>query len=300
MDRIETYKIYARVVECAGFTKAADSLSLPRSTVSTAILELEKRVGARLLHRTTRKVSPTIDGQAFYEKCKQIIYDFEETEATFKQTNETISGIIKIDVPNRIGSKIIAPALPQFLSLHPNIKVFLGATDRQVNLIEERVDCALRVGTLNDSALIARKIGDIKFINVASKTYFDNHIIPNHPHDLVNLEAIKYASPQSGKIEDWEWHENGETKFFELNGDLIVNNADTYIAACRAGLGLIQIPEFDVVQYLRNGELVEILPDYRPLPLPINILYPTKQHLSRRLKVFTDWLYDLIKAKCVI
>lgn len=175
LDRIDLFRIFARVVECASFTRAADSLGLPRSSVSAAVIDLEARVGARLLHRTTRKASPTQDGIAFYERCLRVIADVEETEGLFRQSGAEPSGKLKIDVPGRIGRLIIAPTLPEFLARHPHIDIDLGVTDRAVNLVEDSIDCVLRVGPLNDSGLIARKIGDLVLINVASPAYIEAH-----------------------------------------------------------------------------------------------------------------------------
>ncbi|KGS99748.1 bacterial regulatory helix-turn-helix, lysR family protein [Burkholderia pseudomallei] len=156
MDRIDLFRVFARVVECANFTRAADTLGMPRSSVSAAIRELEGRVGARLLHRTTRKVTPTQDGAALYERCLRLIADVEETENLFRHSIVGPSGTLRVDMPGRIGRLIVAPALPEFLERYPQISVELGVTDRAVNLIEERVDCVLRVGTLSDSGLVAR------------------------------------------------------------------------------------------------------------------------------------------------
>ncbi len=209
MDRIDLFRIFARVVECASFTRAADTLSLPRSSVSAAVQDLESRVGARLLHRTTRKVAPTQDGAMFYERCLRLITDVEETEGLFRQGATGPSGRLKIDVPGRIGRLIVAPALPEFLARYPVIDVELGVTDRAVNLIEESVDCVLRVGPLSDSGLIARTIGELPLINVASPGYLERHGVPNTPDDLGAHLAVNFASPSSGRVEDWEWTEGG-------------------------------------------------------------------------------------------
>lgn len=294
MDRIDLFRVFARVVECSSFTRAADTLGLPRSSVSAAILELEGRVGARLLHRTTRRVSPTLDGTAFYERCLRVIGDVEETENLFRQTSSKPSGRLKIDVPGRIGRLIIAPALPAFLDDYPDIDVDLGVTDRSVDLVEERVDCVLRVGPLSDSGLIARPLGMLELINVAAPTYLDRHGVPRSPDDLDSHLAVNYASPSTGRLEDWEWQEDGMPRSRPVRGRVTVNSAEAYISACLAGLGLIQIPAYDVRQHLRSGELVEIMPGFRAEPMPMTLLYPHRQHISRRMQVFVDWLEKLL------
>ena len=201
MDRIDLFRVFTRVVDAGSFTRAADSLGLPRSSVSAAVAELEGRVGARLLHRTTRKVAPTHDGAAFYERCLRVIADVEETERLFRQGDAKPSGKLRVDVPGRIGRLVVAPALPAFLDEFPGIDLILGATDRAVDLVEESVDCVLRVGPLTDSGLIARTVGTLPLINVASPGYLARHGLPAGPDDLANHWAVNYASPASGRVE---------------------------------------------------------------------------------------------------
>ncbi|QZP09520.1 LysR family transcriptional regulator [Caenibius sp. WL] len=296
MDRIDLFRIFSRVVECASFTRAADTLGVPRSSVSAAVQELEGRVGARLLHRTTRRVSPTQDGTAFYERCQRLIAEVEDTENLFRQTAAQPSGRLKIDVPGRIGRLIIAPALPEFLDCYPQIDVDLGVTDRAVNLVEDSVDCVLRVGPLNDSGLIARPIGRLALVNVASPAYLKRHGMPESPNDLGAHWAVNYASPSSGRVEEWEWIEDGKLRTTPLRGRVTVNSAEAYIACCLAGLGLIQIPAYDVRRHLEAGELAEVMVNYRAEPMPMTLLYPHRQHLSQRLQVFADWLEALLKS----
>lgn len=297
MDRIDLFRIFARVVECSSFTRAGDTLGLPRSSVSAAVQELENRVGARLLHRTTRKVAPTQDGAAFYEHCVRLVDDVEETEGLFRRTEARLSGTLRVDVPGRIGRLILAPALPDFLERFPQINIDLGVTDRAGNLIEGSIDCVLRVGPLIDSGLIARPIGELALINVASTAYLERNGVPEKPADLSMHCVVNYASPSSGRLEDWEWVENGALRSMPMQGRVSVNGAEAYIACCLAGLGLIQIPAYDVQHHLDAGELVEVMPDYRAAPMPMTLLYPHRQHLSRRLQVFADWLEALLKRK---
>ncbi len=299
MDRIDLFRVFARVVECANFTRAADTLGLPRSSVSAAIQELEGRIGARLLHRTTRKVSPTQDGAALYERCLRLIADVEETENLFRQTSVGPGGMLRVDVPGRIGRLIIAPALPEFLVAYPKIDITLSLTDRTIDLVEEGVDCALRVGKPHDSGLIARPIGNLPLINVASPLYLSHHGTPSTPGDMAAHQVVQYASPSSGRIAQWEWLDGETARTVTTRGRVSVNSAEAYIACCLAGLGLIQIPAYDVQQHLRAGELIEVMPEYRAAPMPMNLLYPHRQHLSRRVQVFADWLDALLKAQLV-
>lgn len=297
MDRIDLFRIFSRVVECTSFTRAADTLGIPRSTVSAAVQELEARVGARLLHRTTRRVSPTQDGASFYERCQRVIADVEDTENLFRQTPARPSGRLRIDVPGRIGRLVIAPALPEFLDSYPKIDIDLGVSDRAVNLVEDSVDCVLRVGPLGDSGLIARPMGKLPLLNVASPCYLARMGIPQSPDDLADHQAVNYASPSNGRIENWEWLENGSMRTMLMRGRVTVNNAEAYIACCLAGLGLIQIPAYDIRRHLQAGELVEILPEHQAPAMPVTFLYPHRQHLAGRLRVFADWLEILLKRE---
>ncbi len=295
MDRIELFRIFTRVVESASFTRAADTLGLPRSSVSAAVQTLETRLGTRLLHRTTRKVAPTQDGAAFYERCLRLIADMDEAENLFRRSASDPTGRLRVDLPSRIGRLIVAPALPEFLTRYPGIDIDLGMTDRAVHLIEESVDCALRVGPLSDSGLIARPFGTLRLINVASPDYLERYGIPLMPSDLASHFAVNYASPSSGRVEDWEWIEGGEARTVAVPGRISVNSAEGSIACCLAGLGLIQIPAFDVVDHLKEGRLVEVMPGHSAAPMPMALLYPHRQHLSRRLQVFANWLEGLMR-----
>lgn len=285
MDRIDLYRIFTRVVEAGSFTKAAATLNIPRSTVSTALTALEARLGVRLLNRTTRVVAPTQDGRAFYERCAQLIADVEEAEAAFRSEGASLSGKIHVDVPGRIGRLIVAPALPDFLDKYPDIEIQLGMTDRAVSLVGENVDCALRVGPLNDSELIARHIGHLPLINVASPAYLARHGVPHSIADLKDGHAmVGYASPSSGRVEEWEWVEGTSVQTMPLPCRVTVNSAEGYIAACLAGLGLIQIPAYDVQDQLASGALVEVLSDRVAEPMQMTLLYPRMARNRRRIQ----------------
>lgn len=296
MDRIDLFRIFVRVVDCASFTRAADGLGVPRSSVSAAILELEGRLGTRLLNRTTRKVAPTRDGAAFYDRCLVLIAEVEEAESLFRQGARRPSGRLRVDVPSRIGRLIIAPALPEFLDAYPEIDVDLGMTDRAVDLVEDGIDCVLRVGVRADSGLIARPIGELPLINVASPAYLARHGSPQGPEDLDRHLAVNYASPSTGRVEPWEWTAAGALHTRPVRGRVTVNSAEAYIACCLAGLGLIQIPAFDVRAHLASGELVAVMPDHCAAAMPMALVYLHRQQLNRRLQVFADWLETLLKA----
>lgn len=297
VDRIDLFRIFARVVESSSFTKAADTLGIPRSSVSAAVQELESRVGARLLARTTRRVSVTHDGAAFYERCVRLIADVEDAESLFVASAQLPSGKLRVDVPGRVGRLILAPALPAFLEQYPGLHIELGVSDRMVNLIEDSVDCALRIGGPPDAGLIVRDAGELPLVNVASRSYVERHGLPTRPEELDKHWTVAYASPSTGRVEPWEWVEHGLTRTASLQSRVTVNSAEGYIACCLAGLGLIQVPSYDVRQHVSSGEMVEVLPRHRAAPLPMRLLYPHRHHLSHRLQVFADWLEKLVRKE---
>ena len=300
MDRIDLFRIFVRVVDSSSFTRAANTLGLPRPSVSAAIKDLEARMGARLLHRTTRKVSPTQDGLALYERCLRLLSDFEETESLFRQAATGPAGRLRVDLPGRIGRLIVAPALAEFLDLYPEIDVDLGVTDRTVDLVEDSLDCVLRVGPLSDSGLIARSIGELALINVASPDYLERYGVPRSPDDLDEHLAVNYASPSTGRVEPWEWVGHGGIQTRSVRSRVVVNGAEAYIACCLAGFGLIQIPAYDVKSHMAAGELVEVMPDYRAASMPMTLLFPHRRHFPRRVQLFADWLEALLKREVLI
>lgn len=297
MDRIDLLRIFVRVVETRSFTRAADSLQMPRSTVSSAIQALEARMGTRLLARTTRSVSPTPNGCIFHTHCLRLIADMDEAERLFQDEASHVTGLVRVDLPGRIGRLIVCPALPDFLERYPDVEVELGMSDRVVNLVENAIDCVLRVGPLEDSSLVARKLGELVLINVASPAYLARHGTPHSPENLPEHLAVRYASPSTGRIEDWEWMEGDMPRRMPMRSRVTVNSAEALIACAVAGLGLIQVPAYDVREQLQAGTLVEVLSAWRSEALPISLLYPHRQHLSRRVRLFSDWLADILRAR---
>ncbi len=297
MDILQRCRIFIRVAEAASFTRAAETLALPRSSVSAAVQELEARLGTRLLHRTTRQVSLTPDGSVFLERSRHLLAEAEEMESLFRHTAAQPSGKLRIDVPSRIGRLLIAPALPAFLNTYPEIEIELGSSDRPVNLVADSVDCVIRVGRLADSGLIARKIADLPVISVASPDYLRRCGAPADITDLSRHQAVLYASPSTGRIEEWEWDDGITVRTVPMAGRVVVNSAETYIACCLAGLGLIQIPEYDVREHLARGALVEVMPLRRPAPMPAHFLYADRRHASLRLRVFMAWASTLFDPR---
>jgi DNA-binding transcriptional LysR family regulator len=290
MDRIDHLRVFVRIASCRSFVQAADQLGLPRATVSLAMQQLETRLGARLLNRTTRRVGLTQDGEALLERAAALIADMEDIEQQFRPAGGVVAGRLRVDVPSRIARRLIAPALPELLERHPELQVELGSSDRAVDLVHEGVDCALRVGPLATSSLVARPLGFIELINCASPAYLQRHGTPRGPLDLAAHEVVDYVSPTSGRSAPWEWVEGGETRTMQPRSRVSANHAETYIACALAGLGLIQIPAFDVQHHLLAGELVPVMHDAQAPPMPVHLVYPHRKHLSRRLQAFMLWL----------
>lgn len=295
MDKLEQYRVFIQVAEMGSFIKAAHTLELPRATVSSAVQQLETALATRLLHRTTRQVRLTADGAILLERARLLLSDAVELEQLFHSHQLDVGGRLNIDVPSRIARRLIAPALPQLFRRYPSLQLALGSSDRSIDLVQEGVDCVIRVGPLSDSSLIVRPLGHLALINCASNGYLRENGLPGTPDELLKgHRVIGYASPTTGREQPWEYLGEGREHTLNLPSQVIANNAESYIACCRAGLGLIQIPRFDVQHLLTRGELVEVLPAFRPAPMLVSALYPNRRHTSRRLNAFIEWFEALI------
>jgi DNA-binding transcriptional LysR family regulator len=292
MDRLTRIAVFARVAELESFTGAAKSLGLPKASVSTAVSQLEEHLGSRLLQRTTRRVSLTHDGRIFYERSKDLLADADELESLFQKTGDALTGRIRVDLPSRMARFRVIPALPGFLAQHPALELEVGTTDRIVDLVREGYDCVVRVGGAGDSGLIARRIGEMKLINAASPAYLKAHGTPKRLADLARHRMVHWAGSFGQKPSGWEYEEGGAWKELPMRGSITVNNAEAYVAAAVAGLGLIQTPVLSLDVELEAGRLVEVLPRHRAASMPVSILYPHRRQLSRRVRVFIDWLAE--------
>ncbi|MCL9655325.1 LysR family transcriptional regulator [Pseudomonas protegens] len=296
MDKLEQYRVFIQVADMGSFIKAAHVLELPRATVSSAVQQLETGLGTRLLHRTNRHVQLTADGAILLERARRLLADASELSQLFQHRQVDVSGRLNIDVPSRIARRLIVPALPQWLAQYPGLQLALGACDRSIDLVQEGIDCAIRVGSLADSSLIARPLGRLALINCASPAYLAEHGEPHSHQDLQNGQwMVGYACPDTGRELPWEYLQEGREHLLGLPSRVIVNNVENYIACCRQGLGLIQVPRFDVQHLLERGELVQVLHDLPVAPMEISALYPDRRHRSRRLNVFIEWFAELIK-----
>ena len=296
MDKLAQYRVFVRVAEMSSFIKAAHSLDLPRATISSAVQQLETALGARLLHRTTRSVRLTPDGERLLDQARELLAHADELEQIFHNPHGEVSGRLNIDTPSRLARRFIAPALPDLLSRHPRLQIFLSSTDRMTDPVREGMDCVVRVGTPIDSSLASRPLGKVTLINCAAPDYLHRHGQPHAPQELLaGHHMIGYASPVTGRPLPWQYQNmNGRETSLQLSHQVMVNNAENYIACCQAGLGLIQIPRFDVQHLLDSGLLVEVMPEYRTSTMPVSLLYPHRRQRSRRLIAFADWFTEVI------
>ncbi|PUA27714.1 MAG: LysR family transcriptional regulator [Cellvibrio sp. 79] len=292
MNRLDAMQIFVRVAELASFTKAADSLGLPKASISTSVQQLESLLGTRLLHRTTRRVQLTLDGQIFYERSKDLLADMDDLEGLFQQGASNLTGRLRIDMPSGMAKNLILPRLPELLTLHPQLQLEISSTDRRVDVIREGFDCVIRVGKLSDSSLIARPLGKLELLNCVSPAYIARYGEPHTVDDLTHHHLVHYVTTLGAKSTGFEFIQDGELKFLAMNGNITVNNSDAYSAACLAGFGIAQIPRIGAQEYLEQGKLVEIVPGLRAEPMPVSLLYPNRRNLSRRVQVFMDWVSE--------
>lgn len=295
MDRLDQYRVFVQVAEVGSFIRAANLLNLPRATVSAAVQQLEAGLGARLLHRTTRKVHLTPDGEVLLERLRTLLADSDEIERLFRTQQHEVSGRLKVDVPSRIARRLVAPALPDLLRRHPLLRIGLGCTDRAIDLVQEGVDCAVRVGRLQDSSLVQRPLGRLALVNCASPAYVQQHGVPDMATLAVSHRVVGYTSPTTGRELPWECADAEPVQRLELPSRVVVDNAESYIACCLAGLGLIQVPRFDVQHLLASGELVEVLPQCKAMPMEVSLLYPHRRQRSARLLAFVEWFEQLLQ-----
>jgi DNA-binding transcriptional LysR family regulator len=296
MIRPEAMQIFVRVAELASFTRAAEVLNLPKASVSAAVQQLEAQMGTRLLHRTTRRVQLTQDGQSCYERCKDLLADMDELQSMFQQGPQSLGGRLRVDMPSAMARNHIIPALADFLRDHPRLELELSCTDRKVDLIREGFDCVLRVGTLDDPNLIARPLGRLTLVNCASPAYLASFGTPRALEDLGTHRLIHYVNTLGSKPFGFEYFDGTDYRAVEMKGVVTVNSADAYQATCLAGLGIIQAPLIGVKRLIEDGALVEILPDLRAEPMPVTLMYAHRRNLSRRVQVFTAWLASTLEA----
>jgi LysR family transcriptional regulator, regulator for bpeEF and oprC len=293
MDKLQAMEVFVQVVDAGGFTRAAENMQLPKATVSTLIRNLETALSIKLLNRTTRQISVTADGAAYYERCLSILAEVRDAEESLSRTKANPSGRLRVDVPTGLGRTIIIPSLPAFFERYPDIELEMGCSDRTVDLIEEGVDCAVRGGTLADSTLVARRVGELHFATCASPSYLARYGRPQTPDDLVQHRAVNYFSAKTGKLIEWDFAKDGRSLRIRPPGRFAVNDSNAYMAAALAGMGLAQMPSFAVQPYVESGQLELVLDDWCIEALPLHVVYPQNRHLSAKVRAFVEWIAEL-------
>lgn len=293
MGRLEAIKIFTRVAETNSFSKTADVMNMPRGTVSRTIQSLEEQLGVRLFSRSTRQVSLTEAGKIYYERCVKVLADLSEVEAVLTNIRTLPNGTVRVDTSGTIAKVLIVPSLDEFFEKYPGIDVRVGLADRNIDLIQEGVDCVLRMGTLEESSLVARRIGNAKLVTCASPAYLEKYGEPKSLTDLNEHHAVNYVSARSGKLLPFEFDQEGKSVKVLLKSKFAVNEGTAYLDAGLRGFGIIQPSRYMVTEHLKRGVLREILPDFRCPPIPLSLVYPHRSHISSATRAFTDWITDI-------
>lgn len=295
MDKLSAMQAFARVVEAGTFTRAADSLDLPKTAVTRLIQSLEEHLQTKLLNRTTRRVTVTPDGAAYYERVRRVLADIDELEGSVSTARATPRGRIRVDVASSVAKLMVLPALPRFFERYPDIQIDLGVSDRPVDLISDNVDCVIRGGEITDPSLVARRVGEMLAGCCASPEYLQRHGVPQHPLDLENGQhrVVSYFSARTGKHFPFDFQRGDER--YEIHGryQVSVNDGTAYMAAALQGLGVVQAPYFAIKPHADKGRLVSFLCDWEIDPVPVYVVYPPNRHLGTKLRVFVDWVAEL-------
>lgn len=297
MHNLETLAIFIRIAEMGSFTHAAESLGIQKGRASNVVRQMEAELGVRLLHRSTRTVQLSEDGRSFYTRARALLADAEDLGSMFTGRNAPLRGRLRIDLPTEFARTTVMPALPAFLERYPGIELEISSTDRRVDLVQEGIDCVLRVGAIVDDTLVARSFDKLPMVNAASPAYLAQRGIPRTLDDLLaqGHRMVHYAPTLGTRPFGWEYPDGDGFASLALPGSVSVNNVQAYHGAGLAGLGMIQAGLNSLKPYLASGELIEVLPDLRPAPLPVSIVVAHRQNLSRRVRVFIEWLEQVLQ-----
>lgn len=294
MDQFAAMRAFVKVVETGTFTRAADTLSMPKATVTKLIQALEAHLRTKLLNRTTRRVIVTTDGALYYERSKRLIADIDELDSSMASSQVLPKGKLRVEMSSALASMILVPALCRFHEIYPDIQIDLGVSDRQIDILAENVDCAIRAGQLSDQSLIARRIAEMSVVTCAAPLYLEKFGEPREPRDLEEgHHVVSYFRPPNARQIPFVFCRGDER--IEVSGHcaVSVDEGMTYLAAARAGLGVVQVPTFMVREAIGKGELRPVLSDWHRDPMPLYVVYPPNRHLSNKLRVFVDWAANL-------
>lgn len=287
---------FSAVVDAGSFIKAADALGLSKAAVSRYVGELEARLGVRLLHRTTRRISLTDEGNVFYARCKELLGDLDEAEAEITSRIGEASGLVRVNAPVTFGIMHLAPLWSEFLASHPKVRLDVTLSNRVVDLVGEGYDLAIRIAALPSSTLISKRLASTRLVLCASPQYLEKHGVPRRPEELVDhmLIAYSYFSSRDG------WNFVGPDGPVSVKAEpcLLTNSDNTCLTAALAGQGVVLQPTFVVSGDLADGRLVELMPEYRSIERGIYAVYPTRKHVSRKVRVLIDFLTKRLGEMC--
>ncbi|OOL33982.1 LysR substrate-binding domain-containing protein [Pseudomonas mandelii] len=296
MDRFDAMQAFARVVEAGSFTKAAETLHMSKTTVTQLVQQLEARLRVKLLNRTTRKVNVTADGAVYYERVLQLLADMDDAETSLSGASTLPRGRLRVDVPSPLASMILVPALPAFYERYPDIQIDMGVSDRIVDMIDENVDCVVRGGELTDQSLMARRVGDLQLGVFAAPSYLARVGTPAHPRELEDSHhrIVGFLWARTGKAVPYALHNDVESVRIKGRYALAVDDGNAYLAAGLAGLGVLWLPKYMSKTFEARGELVPLFESWKLDPMPIYVAFPPNRHISIKLRVFIDWVAELM------
>ena len=294
MDKFEAMQRFILVAQSGSFTKAADALGLPKSSISSAVQGLEKSLGTRLFHRSTRSVTLTQDGETYLPQCQTLLAELDTIGSQFQRNPNDIRGILRVDMPSRFASTVVIPRLAEFIEQYPNIRLKISSADYRVDPIKEGIDCVIRVGNLDDSSLIARPLTQYKSLNCVSPGYVEKFGIPQTLAELTNHKLIEYSHSLGNLDAQFEYMEDGKVKQQSMPSSLAVNSTHSYLEACLSGLGIAQVPVIGAESFIEKGLLIAVLSQYEAEPMPVSLLYSSRRQPTKRLTVFMDWLQSIV------
>jgi LysR family transcriptional regulator, regulator for bpeEF and oprC len=297
IDRIQAMRTFIRIVDSNSFARAAESLAMPRARVTTLMQELEALLGVQLLLRTTRRLSLTIEGASYYERCQRILSDLDEMEAELRGSTDNIRGLLRVEMPSAIATALVLPSLGDFHARHPHIEVAVGFSSRQVDLVGDGVDCSIQFGELPDSGLAARRLGMLEHVTCASPAYLARRGTPESLDDLREHVAVNCVASQTGRKVGFDFDIGGEAVEVKLDGFVQVSEDHAYLTCGLQGLGLIQPTRLSAEPYLRSGQLREVLSPWSPMPTPVSVTYVKSRQASPRVRAFVDWLVELFEIQ---
>lgn len=292
MDHLLAIKVFCRVVEAGTFSRAADLLDMPKSTVTKLVQELEAHLRLKLLHRTTRRVTVTMEGAAYYERTTKLLYELDDIESNISNEQSTPRGRLKVDMASAIANFILLPALPSFMQQYPEIQLELGVSDTNIDLLTDNIDCVIRGGELNDTSLIAKRIAELTFVTCAAPSYLQQYGTPQTLDELSSKHRIiYYRSRKTNRVVPLRFSNRQQSMEIQQQGSpLSVNDSTAQLTATLSGLGVSQLPLFMAQPFLDNGKLQLVLPDWQRAAFPLYLIYPPGRHLSGRLSTFINWV----------